>query len=153
MPRRGRQHCQTVLQKPSLRRAIWPTKRHSYRTLTFTTDLCRKGYHEVVHEDNQAMIQIPHTGINKTMRWLSRNHGLAIRHLYNHLGNEETKDDTELVYTRSEWMAADIYTNAFNSKDGWQEACGLVNVMDPANLREVIIRRSKIFESFRHDQK
>ena len=36
-----------------------------------------KGYHKVMHEDNQAMIQIVHTGINKTMRWLGGNHGLA----------------------------------------------------------------------------
>ena len=99
------------------------------------------------------MIQIAHTGINKTMRWLSRNHGLAIRHLYDHLGNEETKDDTELVCTRSEWMAADIYTKSFNSKDGWQKACELVNVMEPANLKDVIKRRAKIFESLRYDQK
>lgn len=34
--------------------------------------LLPKGYHKVVHEDSQAMIQIAHTGINKTMRWLSR---------------------------------------------------------------------------------
>ena len=67
-----------------------------------------KGYHKVMHEDNQAMIQIVHTGINKTMRWLSRNHGLVIRYLYDHLGNEETKDDTQLMYTRSQWMAADM---------------------------------------------
>lgn len=30
--------------------------------------LLLKGIHKVVHEDNQAMIQIAHTGINKTMR-------------------------------------------------------------------------------------
>ena len=114
--------------------------------------LLPKGYHKIVHEDNQAMIQIAHTGINKTMRWLSRNHGLAIRHLYDHLGNEATKDDTELVYTRSEWMAADIYTKAFNNKDNWHKACELVNVMDPVNLVEAIKRRAQIFESLRHDQ-
>lgn len=59
--------------------------------------LLPKGYHKVVHEDNQAMIQIVHTGINKTMRWLSRNHGSAIRYLYDHLGNEDTKDNTQLM--------------------------------------------------------
>ena len=59
--------------------------------------LLPKGYQQIVHEDNQAMIQITHIGINKAMRWLSRNHGLAIRHLYDHLGNETAKDDTELV--------------------------------------------------------
>ena len=87
------------------------------------------------------------------MRWLSRNHGLAIRYLYEHLGNEETKEKTELVYTRSEWMAADIYTKAFNSKDNWSNACELVNVMDPVNLRDVIQRRAGIFQSLRKDQK
>ncbi len=75
------------------------------------------GYPKVVHEDNQAMIQVVLSGNNKTMRHLSRNHGLSVRHLHNHLGNEETKDDTRLVYTRSEWMAADIYTKQFAEKD------------------------------------
>ena len=69
------------------------------------------------------MIQIAHIGINKTMRWLSRNHGLAIRHLYDHLGNEEIKDKAELVFTRSVWMAADIYTISFNNKDQWPKLC------------------------------
>jgi len=117
--------------------------------------LLPKGYHKVVHEDNQAMIQIAHTGINKTMRWLSRNHGLAIRHLYDHLGNEETKDDTQLVYTRSEWMAADIYTKAFTSREKWQRACELVNVIDPKDLKlkDVIIRKADIFKALKHDQK
>ena len=44
------------------------------------------GYPKVVHEDNQAMIQVVISGNNKTMRWLSRNHGLAVMHLHNHLG-------------------------------------------------------------------
>ena len=99
------------------------------------------------------MIQIAHTGINKTMRWLSRNHGLAIRYLYEHLGNEETKDNTELVYTRSEWMAADIFTKPFNSKDNWLKACELVNVMDPKDLKDVIKRRVEIYKSLKYDQK
>ena len=115
--------------------------------------LLPEGYHKVVHEDNQAMIQIAHTGINKTMRWLSRNHGLAIRYLYEHLGNEETKDNTELVYTRSEWMAADIFTKPFNSKDNWLKACELVNVMDPKDLKDVIKRRAGIYQSLKYDQK
>ena len=121
-------------------------------SLDLYDQLLPKGYHKVVHEDNQAMIQIAHTGINKTMRWLSRNHGLAIRHLYDHLGNEETKDDTQLVYTRSEWMAADIYTKAFTSKEKWQKACELVNVIDPKDLKEVIIRRANIFKALKYDQ-
>ena len=100
----------------------------------------------MVHEDNQAMIQIAHTGINKTMRWLLRNHGLAIRHLYDHLGDEETKDKAELVYTRSEWMAADIYTKSFNNEDQWHKVCEPVNVMYPVNVVDVIKRRAHIFK-------
>jgi hypothetical protein len=109
------------------------------------------GYSKVVHEDNQAMIQVALTGVNKTMRWLSRNHGLAIRHLYDHLGNEETKDETRLVYTRSEWMAADIYTKMFAEKDKWLKACELVNIIDPVDIKEVILRRSEIFKQMEAD--
>ena len=70
------------------------------------------------------------------MRQLGRNHGLSVRRLHNHLGNEETKDDTRLVYTRSEWMAADIYTKQFAEKDKWLKACELVNIIDPADIKE-----------------
>ena len=89
------------------------------------------------------------------------NHGIAILHLYDHLGNLETKDDIQLVYTRSEWMAADIciyiyiyiYTKGFTNKDKWNHACELVNVMDPKDLEEVILRRANIFQALRYDQK
>ena len=64
-----------------------------------------------------------------------------------------TKDDRELVYTRSEWMAVDIYAKAFTNKDNWHRACELANVMDPANLEDVIRRRAQIFESLRNDHK
>ena len=50
-------------------------------------------------------------------------------------------------------MAADIYTKSFNNKDSWIKACELVNIMDPANLVDVIQRRAKIFESLKNDQK
>ena len=106
-----------------------------------------------MHEDNQAMIQIVHTGINKTMRWLSRNHGLATRYQYDHVGNEETKDDTQLMYTRSQWMAADIYTKPFNNREKWRQASELVNVIDPKDSKDVIARRADIFKSLKYYQK
>lgn len=34
---------------------------------------------------------------------------------YTTTGGMKTKDDTQLVYTRSEWVAADIYTKAFTN--------------------------------------
>ena len=130
----------------------FPHKKAFAPALDLYDKLLPKGYHKVVHEDNQAMIQIAHIGINKTMRWLSRNHGIAIMHLYDHLGNPETKDDTQLVYTRSEWMVADIYTKGFANKDKWNHACELVNVIDPTNMEEVIIRRANISKALRYDQ-
>jgi hypothetical protein len=72
-------------------------------------------------------------------------------HLHNHLGNEETKDDTRLVYTRSEWMAADIYTKQFGDKAGWQKACELVNIIDPEDIKEVIERRAEVHKMMESD--
>lgn len=110
-----------------------------------------KGYLKVMQKGNQAMTQIVHTGTNKTMRWLSRNHGLAIRYLYDRLGNEETKGDTQLMYTRSQWMVADVYTKPFNNGEKWRQASELVNVIDPADLKDVIVRRVEIFKSLKYD--
>ena len=115
--------------------------------------LLPKGYHKVVHEDNQAMIQIVTTGINKTMRWLSRNHGIAVRYLFDHLGDKDRKDDTKLVYTRSEWMAADIFTKAFGDKEKWRAACELVNVIDPANFQQTITNRTTMYAQMSNDAK
>lgn len=86
------------------------------------------------------------------MRWLSRNHGITIRYLYDRLGNEETKDDTQLMYTRSQWMVADIYTNSFNNGEKWRQASELVNVIDPISLKEVFARRAAILNSLKYDQ-
>ena len=40
------------------------------------------------------MLQIAYTGINETMRWLSRNHGLAMCYLYDHLDKDQVEIDT-----------------------------------------------------------
>lgn len=50
-------------------------------------------------------------------------------------------------------MAADICTKAFANREQWQQACELVNVMDPKDLKDVIVRRAAIFQALRHDQK
>ena len=110
------------------------------------------GYRKIIHEDNQAMIQIAKSGVNKTMRWLSRNHGLAIRYLYDHLGNEETKDNTELLYTRSDMMAADIYTKVFSSKEKWEAACQLINIMPPEKLLDAIEFHRQNYETMQKDR-
>ena len=49
-------------------------------------------------------------------------------------------------------MAADIYTKAFTSKEKWQKTCELVNVIDPKDLKDVIIRRAAIFKALKYDQ-
>ena len=50
-------------------------------------------------------------------------------------------------------MAADIYTKGFTNKDKWNHAFELVNVIDPTNLGEVIIRRASIIKALRYDLK
>lgn len=112
-----------------------------------------QGYHKTVHEDNQAMIQIVTTGINKTMRWLSRNHAIAVRYLYDHLGDKDRRDDTRLVYTRSEWMSADIFTKAFGDKEKWRAALELVRIIGPENIMQMISNRTNMFAQMSNDAK
>lgn len=114
MPQTGASARQTALSnstpEPEFAALCFARKKAFLPALDIDDQLLFKEHHKLVHGDNQAMVQIAHTGVNKTMRRLSRNHGLAVRRLYDHLGNEETKDDTQPAYTRSEWMAADVYT-------------------------------------------
>lgn len=113
--------------------------------------LLPKGYQQVIHEDNTGAIQIAATGINKTMRWLSRNHGVSIQYLYDKLGREGRHDDITITYTRSEWMSADIYTKFFNSKEKWKHALELICMCEPTEIVEVIKRRRVIFNQMQID--
>jgi hypothetical protein len=92
----------------------------------------------VFHEDNQACIRVLETGRNPTMRHLDRCHRVSVAGLHERLGNPETKDNVEVVYTDSSVMAADIYTKAFTDPEKWERVCQLVNVMDPAQLDSMI---------------
>ena len=61
------------------------------------------------------------------MRHLTRTHKVDAAWLHERFVSE----DYELRYEKSEAMAADIFTKAFNDKDKWAHACQLINVVDP----------------------
>ena len=88
----------------------------------------------IVHEDNQAMLQVVNTGRNPTMRYLHRTHRVSVRWLY-----ERFKDDKEttLSYEITTRMCADIYTKAFTDPAKWEHACDLINVFTPKRLHAV----------------
>ena len=44
--------------------------------------LLPKGYRKILHEDTAAALQVATTGINKTIRHLNRNLGIAVQLLY-----------------------------------------------------------------------
>ena len=97
-----------------------------------------KGYKKVVHEDNTATIQIAVTGMNRTMRWLGRKHGISIQFLYDKLGSPEKEEEITLAYTRSEWMAADVYTKFFGTKSSWLHALELINICKREEVEQMI---------------
>ena len=73
----------------------------------------------VFHEDNQAMIRVCETGKNPTMRHLGRTHGVSVAWMHEQLSIHPF---TDLIYTESHEMAADIYTKAFTDADRWGHA-------------------------------
>ena len=88
----------------------------------------------VVHEDNQAMIRVMQTGRNPTMRYLGRTHRISVAWLH-----EVFKDQNQLlVYEESNTMCADIYTKGFSDRLKWRLACDLINIIDPARIKELI---------------
>merc|ERR1712004_690391 len=91
-----------------------------------------------VHEDNQAMIRCVETGRNPTMRYLHRTHRCSVAWLHEHFSGK----DISLVYELTSRMCADIYTKAFTDASKWQDACWLINVVDPALLQQFFNRRA-----------
>ncbi|WP_288993063.1 polyprotein of Ty1/Copia retrotransposon, partial [uncultured Marinobacter sp.] len=95
-----------------------------------------------VHEDNQAMIRVCHTGRNPTMRYLSRVHRISIAWLYERFGAE----NIHLCYTDTKLMAADIYTKAFSDPVQFKHACWLINHMDPSEFNAVLSKDFRALE-------
>ena len=95
-----------------------------------------------VHEDNQAMIRVCHTGKNPTMRYLGRVHRISIQWLYERFGEE----CVQLCYTDTKLMAADIYTKAFKDLAEFNHVRWLINHMDPKDFDAVISKDFRAVE-------
>ena len=84
------------------------------------------------------MMQVIRTGRNPTMRWLDRVHRIGVADMHERLGNPKTKDNVEVIYTKSDCMAADIYTKCFTDKVKWEHVCSLINITSPDKLKDMI---------------
>ena len=88
----------------------------------------------VVHEDNQAMLRVMQTGRNPTMRYFGRTHRISVAWLH-----EVFKNPNDLLmHEESNTMCADIYTKGFSDRLKWRSACDLINIIDPARIKELI---------------
>jgi len=88
----------------------------------------------VLHEDNQSMTKVMKTGKNPTMRYMSRTHGLNIAWM----STVFDQDYMELVYEKTDRMAADIFTKAFSGAEPWRKACALISVATETELQDVM---------------
>jgi hypothetical protein len=80
------------------------------------------------------MIRVMQTGRNPMMRYLGRAHRISVAWLH-----EVFKDPNHLlVYEESNTMCADIYTKGFSDRLKWRLACDLINIIDPARIKELI---------------
>ena len=85
------------------------------------------------------------------MRWLSRNHGVSIQFLYDKLGRDDRVEDIALIYTRSEWMSADIYTKNFAARNKWRHALELINICKADEIDDIIRKRCLMFQQMQRD--
>ena len=51
----------------------------------------------------------------------------------------------DLIYKKSDVMAADLHTKAFTNQDKWRQVCDLIAVVDPKRIRELTTNRKNIF--------
>ena len=77
------------------------------------------------HEDNQATIQILKTQKNPTLRHLNRTHRVNVSWLCEVFRNLK---EVELVYCKTDAMAADIFTKAFTNPIKWNAALDLIGI-------------------------
>ena len=76
-------------------------------------------------EDNQATIQILKTRKNPTLRHLNRIHRINVSWLCEVFRNLK---EVELVYCKTDVMAADIFTKAFTNPIKWNAALDLIGI-------------------------
>ena len=73
------------------------------------------------------------------------------------MGNREnTKDgdrenEIDLVYTRSEWMSADIYTKHFKEKGEFMRVKELINITTRDKVEDLIRKRRIIYQRMEED--
>jgi len=77
-------------------------------------------------EDNETMIQVCKTGKNPTMRHLPRTHRVSVAWLYERFRGRFQ----DIVYVKSEYQAADLFTKQFTASDKWQNNLRLIHVVD-----------------------
>jgi hypothetical protein len=98
----------------------------------------------VVHEDNQAAMQIIRSGKNPTLRHLGRTHRVSVAWLAEAFAHE----DLQIVYESSSNMAADIFTKAFTDPRRWDHACRLIGLSAPCDLESMLTNRLSSFSDF-----
>ena len=80
-----------------------------------------------LHEDNSTTCVAARTGKNPTMTTLERGHGVQIGWINERL----VSGDYNLIHTRTQHMAADIYTKYFSNPETWQRLLLLIHVYTP----------------------
>ena len=76
-------------------------------------------------EDNQATIQILKTQKSPTLRHLNRTHRVNVSWLCEVFRNLK---EVELIYCKTDDMAADIFTKAFTNPIKWNAALDLIGI-------------------------
>ena len=80
-----------------------------------------------LHEDNTTCITVARTGKNPTMKFLERGHGVSIGWIHHRIDGGWYN----MIHTRTEHMAADVYTKAFVDPNKWDRLRKLINVFTP----------------------
>ena len=84
-------------------------------------------------EDNESTVAIIKSGRNPTMRHISNTQGVNIgwpHDLYE-------KKLFIMIYSRTEWMCADVFTKTFKYLPKWQLAYRMIRIRKPGNVPEL----------------
>ena len=88
-----------------------------------------------MHDDNTALIACVRSGRSPTMRYRGKTHQVSVAWL------KEACDPgvVNLVYAKSEDMAADVFTKGFSDPERWRHACAMIRVgLDAKDIRALL---------------
>jgi hypothetical protein len=119
-------HSTTESEIVSLNKGV---KDEAIPVLNLLDIIFQRKVHCICHEDNEATITIVDKGYSPALRHIGRVHSCDLGFLHRCFHEEPLCQQLQLVYCKSDMMAADILTKHIVDSEKWQEALRMLHLV------------------------